>query len=42
MNKLDLCFINETNKINKLLMESYILELLSINIDRLLCWNCPV
>lgn len=37
MNKLDLCFINETNKINKLLMESYILELLSINIDRLLC-----
>lgn len=37
INKLDLCFIKETNQINKLLLESYILELLSINIDRLLC-----
>jgi len=37
VNKLDLCFIKETNQINKLLLESYVLELLSINIDRLLC-----
>lgn len=37
INKLDLSLIKETNQINRLLLESYILELLSINIERLIC-----
>jgi len=36
INKLDMCFIKESNQINRLLLESYILELLSINIERLI------
>ncbi len=37
INKLDMCFIKEADQINRLLLESYILELLSINIERLIC-----
>ncbi|SET96256.1 transcriptional regulator, AraC family [Lacrimispora sphenoides] len=37
INKLDMCFIKEANQINRLLLESYVLELLSINIERLIC-----
>lgn len=37
INKLDMCFIKEANQINRLLLESYVLELLSINIERLNC-----
>ncbi len=39
INKLDMCFIKEANQINRLLLESYVLELLSINIERLICMN---
>lgn len=38
--KLDLCFAEGSDNLNKLLLESYILELMSINIERLLCINC--
>ena len=37
--KLDSCFEGRTDSLNKLLIESCILELLSINIERLLCKN---
>lgn len=37
LNKLDICFTKEADQVNKLLLESYVLELLSINIERLLC-----
>lgn len=35
--KLEVCFAKGTDQFNKLLVESYLLELLSINIERLLC-----
>lgn len=35
--KLEACFTAGTGQFNRLLMESYLLELLSINIERLLC-----
>ena len=38
--KLDLCFAEGSDNLNKLLLESYILELMSINIERLLCEDC--
>ena len=38
--KLDSCFAKKSDHLNKLLLESYILELLSINIERLLCEDC--
>lgn len=38
--KLDLCFADGTNNLNKLLLESYVLELMSINIERLVCKDC--
>lgn len=38
--QLDSCFAANTGQINKLLLESRILELLSINIERLLCKSC--
>ncbi len=38
--KLDLCFTEESDNINKLLLESYILELMSINIEKLICEDC--
>lgn len=37
INKLDSCFSNGSGSLNRLLLESYILELLSLNIERLLC-----
>lgn len=37
INKLNMCFIKEANQINRLLLESYVLELLSINIEKLTC-----
>lgn len=37
--KLNSCF-SGTDKLNKLMLESHVLELLSINIERLLCRNC--
>ncbi|MBU5592631.1 AraC family transcriptional regulator [Clostridium sp. MSJ-4] len=37
INKLDSCFEKGSDKLNRLLLESYILELLSMNIERLLC-----
>jgi AraC-like DNA-binding protein len=37
INKLDSCFAKGADKLNRLLLESYILELLSMNIERLLC-----
>ncbi|MSU01712.1 helix-turn-helix domain-containing protein [Tissierella pigra] len=40
LKKLDLCFANGSDNLNKLLLESYILELMSINIKRLLCEDC--
>ncbi len=39
--KLDACFTNESGNINKLMLESHVLELLSVNIERLLCVDCP-
>ena len=39
--KLDSCFANQSGRLNKLILESHVLELLSINIERLLCANCP-
>lgn len=38
--KLDLCFAEGSDSLNKLLLESYILELMSINIERLVCKDC--
>lgn len=38
--RLDACFLNESDNLNKLMLESYILELLSINIEKLLCLDC--
>lgn len=38
--KLDLCFAEGSDNLNKLLLESYILELMSINIERLVCKDC--
>ena len=35
--KLETCFAKEADKLNKLLVESHLLELLSINMERLLC-----
>ncbi|ARC84822.1 helix-turn-helix domain protein [Clostridium argentinense CDC 2741] len=35
--KLDLYFTKESDNLNKLLLESYILELMSINIEKLIC-----
>lgn len=40
INKLDSCFSNGSGALNRLLLESYILELLSLNIERLLCKDC--
>ena len=40
INKLDSCFSNGSGTLNKLLLESYILELLSVNIERLLGKDC--
>ncbi len=37
--KLEACFTVGTGQFNRLLMESYLLELLSINIERLICPN---
>jgi AraC-like DNA-binding protein len=37
LNKLDLCFAKETDRLNRLLLESQVLELLSLNIEKLLC-----
>lgn len=37
--KLETCFSKESDKLNRLLVESYLLELLAINIERLLCLN---
>ncbi|MGO1528870.1 MAG: helix-turn-helix domain-containing protein [Senegalia sp. (in: firmicutes)] len=39
--KLDLCFDEQADNLNNLLLESYILELMSMNIERLLCKDCP-
>ena len=40
IHKLDVCFSQNTNTFNKLLLESYLLELLSINIEKLFCGDC--
>ncbi len=41
LSKLDSCFAKGTDKLNKLLLESYVLELLSMNLERLFCKDCP-
>ncbi len=40
LKKLDTCLIDERDSINRLLAESCVLELLSINLERLLCCSC--
>lgn len=40
LRKLDGCLSGERNTINRLLIESSVLELLSINLERLLCEGC--
>lgn len=39
MNKLDRCFLQAGDHLNRLLVESYLLEIMSLNIERLLCTN---
>jgi AraC-like DNA-binding protein len=39
MNKLDRCFMQTGDCLNKLLVESYLLEIMSLNIERLFCTN---